>query len=127
MSAQQDAEALHRAMRGMGCNEDTLINILGHRSPDQIAAISQWYQQSYRHDLIHDLKDNTKGDFEDCVVATAMFPLTYEAQLIHNAIEGVGTNEEVLIETLIRRSNMEYYNLKQAYNAMQVSSKINIF
>ena len=45
--AQADADALHKAMKGLGTNEDALIQILCHRTSAQRATINQAYKSGY--------------------------------------------------------------------------------
>lgn len=45
--ARADADALHKAMKGMGTDEKALINILCHRSNDQRVSITQAYKSGY--------------------------------------------------------------------------------
>ena len=42
-----DAEALHKAMKGMGTNERALIDILCHRTTNQRVEISKAYKSGY--------------------------------------------------------------------------------
>lgn len=45
--ARADADALHKAMKGLGTDEKTLIAILCHRSNGQRVLISQAYKSGY--------------------------------------------------------------------------------
>lgn len=46
--AKADADALHKAIAGLGTDEEALTTILCHRSSDQRAAINLAYKTSYR-------------------------------------------------------------------------------
>ncbi len=42
-----DADALHKAMKGLGTNEAALINVLCHRTSQQRTQIYQAYKSGY--------------------------------------------------------------------------------
>lgn len=72
-------------------------------------------------DLISDLKSELSGKLEQLVVAL-MTPLSeYLAAEIYHAIEGVGTNEETIVEILCTASNAEIYTIKDAYQRRKCS------
>jgi hypothetical protein len=45
--ARADADALHKAMKGLGTDEKALINVLCHRSSSQRTAIYQAFKSGY--------------------------------------------------------------------------------
>ena len=42
-----DVDTLRESMKGLGTNEDTLIEIISSRSPQQLLAIKNLYQKKY--------------------------------------------------------------------------------
>ena len=60
---ERDAEKLRKAMKGWGCDEATLIDVLGLRSNAELQQLRVVYQQSQGRDLRNDLKGETGGTF----------------------------------------------------------------
>ena len=46
-NAEQDAKALHKAMKGVGTNEQAIIDVLCHRSADQRQEIVSTFKTAY--------------------------------------------------------------------------------
>jgi len=117
-NANQDAEALKKAMKGMGCDEKLIMNILCKRSNDQRQQIKLAYKTLYGDDLTKDLVKELKGHFEDLIVALMHTMDEYDAVELHKAMKGLGTNEAVLIEILASRTNAEIHAFKDAYKRL---------
>jgi len=97
------ATALYDAMKGFGTNEKKIIETLVGLDNETIQKTREEFQAHYHKDLIKEIKSETSGHFERALVALLMHPVEYDAWLIHDAIEGLGTNDEQLIEVLISR------------------------
>ncbi|KAF2843335.1 Annexin [Patellaria atrata CBS 101060] len=108
-------EGLRKAMKGIGTDEATLIKILSQQDPIQIEHIRKTFTQRFGRDLIRDIMSETSGDFETGLVALARGPLLADAYNLKDAIKGVGTNEALLNDVLLGRSNADIRAIKQAY------------
>lgn len=111
----QDAHDLRKAMKGFGCDDSVLINIITKRSNQQRQLIEKEYKTHYGRDLISDLKSETKGNFENLLVSLMIPSLEFYIRQIYSAIEGLGTDDEVLIEFLCGLSNVEMHTICEAY------------
>uniref|UniRef100_A0A3B1JMT4 Annexin n=1 Tax=Astyanax mexicanus TaxID=7994 RepID=A0A3B1JMT4_ASTMX len=69
--AQYDAQLLKGAMKGLGTDEDTLIEILASRSNREIREIKRAYKDEFKKDLEADIKSDTGGDFRNALLALA--------------------------------------------------------
>ena len=112
----KDAEALRKALKGAGTDEDTIIKIIANRNNTQRQQLKQYYQQKFNKDLVFDLKSDLSGKFEDAVVALFDDPYVYDAKTLNKAMKGAGTDEDTCIEILCTRPNWYIKNIITAYN-----------
>ncbi|XP_007496028.1 annexin A3 isoform X1 [Monodelphis domestica] len=110
-----DAEAIRKAIQGIGTNEETLIHILTTRSHAQKQLIAKEYQVAFGKELKDDLKSDLSGNFEYLMVALITSPAVFDAKQLKKAMKGTGTNESTLIEILTTRSNRQLKEISQAY------------
>lgn len=102
-------------MKGFGTDEKVLIRTLSNKDPLQIELIRTTFDRTLKRNLIRDLKSETSGYFELGLVNLALGPLLADVQNLQAAIEGPGTNEDVLNHVLLGRSNADIKAIKGAY------------
>ncbi|XP_048472346.1 annexin A5-like [Rhincodon typus] len=113
--ANQDAEMLHKAMKGFGTDEGVISDILAERSNAQRQQIIRAYKTVIGKNLIDDLKCELSRKFESLIVALLLPPDHYDAKELHDALKGAGTSEDVLIEILASRNNAQIQQIVKAY------------
>ncbi|XP_070506542.1 annexin B11-like isoform X2 [Chironomus tepperi] len=116
--ARSDSEALRKAMKGFGCDDNGLIEVICRRSNQQRQEIAKDFKTHYGKDLIENIKDETRGNFESLLVALMTPTLDFYCKEIYDACYGVGTDEEVLIEVLCTLSNNEIMMIKDRYQEL---------
>ena len=102
-----DCAALKSAMKGLGTDEDTIINILTQRNNEQRYMIRKRYEYLFKKDLIKELKSELHGNFEDAVIALLDSPFELDCKGLHHAMSIPGTDEEALIEILATRPSFQ--------------------
>ena len=113
--AQKDAEDLRKAMKGFGTDEAALIKICANRTNSQRQAIKAAYKAAFGRDLIADLKSELHGKFEDAMIALFADPIEYDADQLREAMKGLGTNEDTLIEIIASRPPHILRAVKERY------------
>uniref|UniRef100_A0A674MKZ8 Annexin n=1 Tax=Takifugu rubripes TaxID=31033 RepID=A0A674MKZ8_TAKRU len=110
-----DAEVLHKAMKGLGTDEDAILQLLTARSNVQRQEIKAAYKTLFGKDLVDNLKSELGGKFETLIVGLMTPPIMYDAKSLHDAIKGAGTDEKVLVEILASRTPEVVNAIKAAY------------
>uniref|UniRef100_A0A8P0P5I2 Annexin n=1 Tax=Canis lupus familiaris TaxID=9615 RepID=A0A8P0P5I2_CANLF len=117
-----DAEALYTAMKGIGTNEQAIIDVLTRRSNAQRQQIARSFKAQFGKDLTETLQSELSGKFERLMVALMYPPYRYEAKELHEAMKGLGTKEGVIIEILASRTKNHLREIMKAYEADYGSS-----
>jgi len=64
------AQYLNKAMKGLGTDEETLVEILCSRSQEEVLRIAAAYQAEYGNTLVDDIKGDTSGPLQRLLVMT---------------------------------------------------------
>uniref|UniRef100_A0A669B842 Annexin n=1 Tax=Oreochromis niloticus TaxID=8128 RepID=A0A669B842_ORENI len=110
-----DAQALRKAMKGFGTDEDAIIDIVARRSNAQRQEIRQAFKSLLGRDLMKDLKSELSKNLERLIIGLMLTPAEFDAKMMRKAMEGAGTDEHALIEILVTRSNQEIHAMNAAY------------
>ncbi|XP_047448617.1 annexin A1a [Mugil cephalus] len=131
--AQYDAQQLKLAMKGLGTDEDTLIEILASRTNRQILDIKKAYKEDYKKDLEDDIKSDTSGDFRAALLTLCKASRTEgvseqlvdsDARALYEAGEGrKGKDCSVFIDILTSRSAP---HLRKVFDRYSKYSKVDV-
>lgn len=105
-------------MKGFGCDEKTLIEVICRRNNQQRQEIQKVFKTNFGKDLIENIQSETRGNFENLLVALLTPTLNFYCKEIKDSMAGLGTDEDVLIEILCTLSNFEINTVKQHYTKL---------
>jgi len=121
--AEAYADVCNKAIRGFGTDEKSLIRILTTASFQDIQDLNQAYTLKYGN-LQHDLAGDTSGSFKRILMALSKrrvtdgansFDPSADADVLRNACEGFGTDENAIILTLGNKNESQISLIRQAY------------
>ncbi|KAM6965201.1 annexin A1a [Aplochiton taeniatus] len=135
--AQYDAQQLKAAMKGLGTDEDILIEILASRTNKEITEIKRVYKEANKKELESDIKGDTGGDFRNALLALCKATRVEEsttlvtddlvdsdARALYEAGEKrKGTDCAVFIDILTTRSAL---HLRKVFERYSKYSKVDI-
>ncbi|XP_002734745.1 annexin A13-like [Saccoglossus kowalevskii] len=110
------ADKLRESMKGVGTKDDELIQAITALTNEQRQVVRKTYHSKFGRDLIQDVKSETSGDFEDVLVHLLEPAAEYDAWLLHETMDGPGTEEDILLEILCFRTKEELTAIRQAYH-----------
>uniref|UniRef100_A0AAY5KE46 Annexin n=1 Tax=Esox lucius TaxID=8010 RepID=A0AAY5KE46_ESOLU len=134
--AQYDAQQLRLAMKGLGTDEDTLIEILASRTNKEIREIKVAYKEEYKKELEDEIKSDTSGDFRTALLSlckanrsedtTVNLELAdSDARTLYEAGEKrKGTDCSVFIDILTTRSAPQLRQTFESFNVPLPLTKV---
>jgi len=118
MNIDQIASAIRGATHGMGTDEKALNQAVSQLAPQDLPRFDQYYKSQYGKTAVEVIKSETRGHFSQLLVEAVQPEPVIAAQSLNAAMKNMGTNEQLLINTLVGRSNAELMVIKQAYQAL---------
>jgi hypothetical protein len=125
-----DADELRKAMKGIGTNEDTLIEIIASRPPNILRQVIAKFNEKYKRDLEKDVKSETSGTLRKLLIAllqcsrsTNTMPNPEQckaiAEEIYKAGEAkMGTDESVFNKYFCTLSPVELAHVSREYHKL---------
>ena len=125
-----DCEELRKAMKGLGTNEDTLIEIIASRPAPVLQQIKAKFKEIYNRDLEKDVKSETSGTLRHLLIALLQCNRSTNpvadpamcakvAKEIYDAGEAkLGTDESVFNKYFCTLSPQELARVSQEYHKL---------
>ena len=125
-----DCHQLRKAMKGIGTDEDTLIEIIATRPNWMINAIKKRYTELFERDLVKDVENETSGSFKRLLVSLLQgnrgetnHPNEKECEecakkLFEAGEKKWGTDESVFNQIFATKSPMEFIFIAKAYHKL---------
>ncbi|ELV12471.1 Annexin A10 [Tupaia chinensis] len=95
-----DAHELWHAMKGVGTDENCLIDILASRTNGEIFQMREAYCLQYGNNLQEDIYSETSGHFRDVLM---------------NLVQDFGFHNKTIIRILIARSEIDLLTIRKRY------------
>jgi len=109
------ATKLHNALRGNDLNERQAIAVLAGLDPHTLEKVQEAYGTEFGNSLLLDIGKHASGHFGEALVAILKDPDELDADYLHKAMKGLGTNDSVLIEILVTRTPEHIKKIKDAF------------
>lgn len=109
------AQQLHRAMRGLGADKNTLLEILEGKSLEELAAVKEEYRAHYGEELVWTIAKEFWGEVgKELVILAETGKLTL-ADKIYFATSGISYDKEAIFKALKGATPEERANLQETY------------
>uniref|UniRef100_A0AAY4EQD3 Annexin n=1 Tax=Denticeps clupeoides TaxID=299321 RepID=A0AAY4EQD3_9TELE len=118
---QFDAQRLRRAMEGLGTDEETVLEVLCTRTPEQLRKVTAAYKTQYNRDLEKDLISETSGDFTKLLLALLkllkFIPILYVFQHLSKELSNKKSDSAPWIEILTTKNPQHLANVMDTLEA----------
>lgn len=102
MDAKEKAQALRKAMKGLGTDDKTLIGVVASTDHAERMEIVKAYRELFKRSLLDDIKGDTSGNYRKLLMGLFQPRELVMANLIHKATveQLIGTNDDMLISII---------------------------
>ncbi|TPX34541.1 hypothetical protein SmJEL517_g02899 [Synchytrium microbalum] len=121
LSSQEVADLVlraHTAMKGLGCDNASLINILGNLHASNAGQLNHAYKANYAKSLYEAVGNETSGNYGKLAELCCLPVAECAAIELKAAMKGAGTDESALIDVLVGCNNAEMAEIKAAFQAL---------
>ena len=109
-----ELENLHEALDDKE-GESIIISILCSKSNSDLQKLKKDYENKYNENLNEKLNKKLKSKLKDLIQALLQDPIEYDANEIFKAVDGLGTDDDALIEIISSRSQDHLKDVSKKY------------
>jgi annexin A7/11 len=120
-NAAHDAEALHKAMKGVGTDDKVLVEIFTTRPRKHLQEVRKTFRQLHGKSLEDWIKGDCSGNYEKILLDLCEVRTELKAHYLHKATAGVGTDEDIIVQILCPASDEELRKLNETYQRLYKS------
>lgn len=120
------AKSIWGTIKGLGTNDTKLISLVtAKRSNEAMKAIVKAYSKMGEgRDIIKDIKGDTSFNYKTALVSMCTDIHTLQAEMVHKAIKGLGTDERLLNEIICSRTKKDLDQIGQRYQDLYEKSMV---
>ena len=114
--ADEQVARLVKAAKGWGCNEGEFTEILGKASVQQMDLIEAKFQEQEGKSLANLIEGEMGGSLEWAMLLRLESPLDASCRLLRFAMDGVGTNEDIIARVIGGAEKEDTLKIKERYD-----------
>ncbi|CAM9228095.1 unnamed protein product, partial [Phaeothamnion confervicola] len=99
-----DAQQIRAACKGMGTNDAKLIGIVCGRTKEHLKRVDRYYHSLFEKSLLEAIEAECSGDYKRLLCYAVMPEDDFDALMLKEACDGLGTDEMLILESLACRS-----------------------
>lgn len=102
MDVKEKAQALRKAMKGLGTDDKTLIGVVASTDHAERMEIVKAYRELFKRGLVDDIKGDTSGNYCKLLVGLFQPRELLMADILHKATVGklIGTDDDMLVSLI---------------------------
>ncbi|XP_069487266.1 annexin A5 [Ambystoma mexicanum] len=116
---EQDAKDLFDAGENKwGTDEEKFIRIMGSKSISHLRRVFDKYMTISGYQIEESIERETSGNFKELMLAVVKCIRSiqcYLAEVLYNAMKGAGTDDHTLIRVMVSRSEIDLWDIRQAF------------
>ena len=116
------SEELYKAGEGkIGTNDDVFVKYWSTLSGEELALVGKEYHKNHSKTLVDVVENEISGDLKQLfinILYSLISPSEFFARQINKAIKGVGTNDTILIRSIVSRMDIDMNKIKKYYKKL---------